>query len=118
MNKLEQAARQALGALVRAEAMYGQPNADIQTALREALAQPQGEWVAWLTRKFVDNFAVDGYETCLEGEYGCFPVYTTPPSVEAAIEATKEKVAKFFDRDKYHNFGVGHEIAAAIRSMK
>jgi hypothetical protein len=39
MNKLEQAARQALGALVRAEAMYGQPNADIQTALREALAE-------------------------------------------------------------------------------
>lgn len=38
MNKLEQAARQALGALVRAEAMYGQPNADIQTALRSALA--------------------------------------------------------------------------------
>ena len=36
-TKLEQAARQALGALVRAEAMYGQPNADIQTALREAL---------------------------------------------------------------------------------
>ena len=40
-TKLEQAARQALGALVRAEAMYGQPNADIQTALREALAEPK-----------------------------------------------------------------------------
>ena len=38
-TKLEQAARQALGALVRAEAMYGQPNADIQTALREALKE-------------------------------------------------------------------------------
>ena len=38
-TKLEQAARQALGALVRAEAMYGQPNADIQTALREALSE-------------------------------------------------------------------------------
>lgn len=37
---------------------------------------------------------------------------------ESGVEATKEKVAKFFDRDKYHNFGVGHEIAAAIRSMK
>jgi len=38
-TKLEQAARQALGALVRAEALYGQPNADIQTAIREALAE-------------------------------------------------------------------------------
>ena len=38
MDKLREAARQALGALVRAEALYGQPNADIQTAIREALA--------------------------------------------------------------------------------
>jgi len=41
VDKLREAARQALGALVRAEALYGQPNADIQTALREALAEPQ-----------------------------------------------------------------------------
>jgi hypothetical protein len=40
MTPKERAAmEQALGALVRAEAMYGQPNADIQTALREALAE-------------------------------------------------------------------------------
>ena len=39
MTELEQAARQALEALVRAEALYGQPNADIQTAIREALAE-------------------------------------------------------------------------------
>jgi hypothetical protein len=37
-DKLRAAMQQALGALVRAEAMYGQPNADIQTALRSALA--------------------------------------------------------------------------------
>ena len=56
-TKLKQAARQALGALVRAEAMYGQPNADIQTALRETLAsrcqtttteQAEQEPVAWM----------------------------------------------------------------------
>ena len=37
MDKTRAAMQQALGALVRAEAMYGQPNTDIQAALREAL---------------------------------------------------------------------------------
>ena len=76
MNKLEQAARQALGALVRAEAMYGQPNADIQTALREALAE-QAE------QEPVGYFAYDEEHDIWEeltgpNAPGATPLYTAP----------------------------------------
>jgi len=37
MSDLRKAAKQALGCLVRAEALYGQSNADVQAALRAAL---------------------------------------------------------------------------------
>ena len=43
------------------------------------------------------------------------PLYTTPPSVEAAIEATLEKAAKICD-DK-HDY-MCSRAAAAIRNMK
>jgi hypothetical protein len=108
------------------------------TALREALAQPQvvtegnasevrstdtGEPVAW--QFFQDGKWWNG------SEYNChrqntedagIPVrnlYTNPPSVEAAIAATKEKAAKvcegvFNMTDNY----MANKCAAAIRSMK
>jgi len=45
--------------------------------------------------------------------------YTTPPSVEAAIEATKEKAAKLIEERAKQRHGYDkHEDAAAIRSMK
>ena len=55
--------------------------------------------------------------TIYDPEYhqGWTPLYTSPPSVEAAIEATKEKAAKICD-DK-HDY-MCSRAAAAIRNMK
>jgi hypothetical protein len=72
--------------------------------------------------------------TIYDPEYhqGWTPLYTSPPSVEAAIEATKEKAAKVCEEygnsvnnDWNKQLGVAddlvsiaEECAAAIRSMK
>ena len=96
------------------------------TALREALAQPQdhseqhlnmvqGEPVGYLV------YSLDGVN--FQDSYceGAEPVYTTPPSVEAAIEATKEKAAKVCEEPMYFcqsRAKTSGECAAAIRSMK
>lgn len=45
-------------------------------------------------------------------------LYITPPSVEAAIEATKEKAAKVCENVICYHKGVAKLCAAAIRSMK
>lgn len=115
---------------------------DAITALREALAQPQGEpqtIYIETEKEFFSNgrkiakeldsiqqnvpqcdpvgylvYSLDGVN--FQDSYceGAEPVYTAPPSVEAAIEATKEKAAKVCKP-----FGnTGEVIAAAIRSMK
>ncbi len=132
------------------------------TTLREALAQPQdhseqhlnmvqGEWVAWRVTgafedmPFKDRSSAEAYRKGLNDGYGSdaysvSPLYTTPPSVEAAIKAallkqqelwiqatedgieaaikaTKEKAAKIADdHDKQCTFK--HGLGAAIRSMK
>jgi hypothetical protein len=51
-------------------------------AAADLLAQPAPvqEPVAWLSRRYVDNFPVSGYETAQPTDYGAFPVYTTPPA--------------------------------------
>jgi hypothetical protein len=78
---------------------------------------PQGESVAlyfgltpdhtWLSTTEADYHKLkDAYR---------MKVYTTPPSVEAAIEATKEKAAKVCEEV---DTLVGYDLAAAIRSMK
>jgi hypothetical protein len=50
--------------------------------LKELDKQEQGEPVAWLSRRYVDNFPVSGYETAQPTDYGAFPVYTTPPAAQ------------------------------------
>ena len=110
MTKLEQAARQALGALVRAEAMYGQPNADIQTALREALAeQAEQEPVAWalmhsLGIEFSSRFPIQETREAAEelarrhmGNVSVTPLYTSPPQrewVEPSDEQIEDIISK------------------------
>jgi len=93
---------------------------------------PQGEPVYAFRRKGLDDFC-----TCDERRYlelsdkpNLFETtifYTTPPSVEAAIEATKEKAAKVCEATRIERikseWDAGHETgcsscAAAIRSMK
>ena len=59
--------------------------------------------------------------TIYDPEYhqGWTPLYTSPPSVEAAIEATKEKAAKVCDKyAKKWRSNMVMDCAAAIRSMK
>ena len=55
--------------------------------------------------------------TIYDPEYhqGWTPLYTSPPSVEAAIEATKEKAAKVCEELGWRD---SSEFAAAIRGMK
>jgi transcription elongation factor Elf1 len=93
------------------------------------LAQPQGESVSLPCCGYTNPEAIkwnqfNGVVQC----HNCGQVYNiTPPSVEAAIEATKEKAAKVCD--KYAAGGAGSEwdmgyltaaqsCAAAIRGMK
>ena len=97
MNKLEQAARQALGALVRAEAMYGQPNADIQTALREALAE-QAE------QEPVGYFAYDEEHDIWEeltgpNAPGATPLYTAPARTK---DLTDDEIAALWASDGFY----------------
>ena len=73
-------------------------------ALREALAQPQGEPVAWCVHPFdygVGHAGVyamtqrpEQVEAWKRKGWEVKQLYTTPPSVEATIEETKEKAAK------------------------
>ena len=117
------------------------------TALREALAQPtikdsltvqpQGEWVD-LTDAQISLMAfndceedwdslsnkrcwLDGYEIGAREAIKDFKKLNTPPSVEAAIEATKEKAAKVCEELGETNKGFplsAKSYAAAIRSLK
>ncbi len=125
MNDQQRAAMQmALEALEKATMVYEandthpltvQRAEDAITALREALAQPQGEWVA-----IVHNTDTPGNWSIIKpGLPAGTQLYTTPPSVEAAIEATKERAAKIADYwAENDDWPCGTGIAAAIRSMK
>jgi hypothetical protein len=44
--------------------------------------QPKQEPVAWLSRRYVDNFPASGYETTQPTDHGAFPVYTHPQPKE------------------------------------
>jgi hypothetical protein len=94
---------QVLGALVRAEMMYQQPNKTLQAALRAALEQPQGEQepVAWMcteTRVLYDTDTrqVDKHH----GFKPTVPLYThpqpprqplTPEQLEVLMPKPREK---------------------------
>jgi hypothetical protein len=103
----------------------------VAAALREALAQPQGEPVAWM-HIFMGVAQINTTPPEIYGkDWTHQPLYTTTPSVEAAIEATKEKAAKVcaelvvpWDENTpngeliaIRNSGMV-DCAAAIRSMK
>ncbi len=111
MNDQQRAAMQmALEALEKADERDGYWSYDIEiTALREALAQPQGEPV------FLS------YDDPLISEtIKNDPLYIR--GYEAAIEATKEKAAKVCEElwanDKHNAVSGADVCAAAIRSMK
>ena len=71
------------GLLSAFELGYGQGIKDGKTHFTKALAEPEQEPVAWLTRRTGDGGAyVDGYESCEPTDYGAFPVYTAPPKRE------------------------------------
>ena len=56
---------------------------DLLIDCREALAQPEQEPVAWITRRTGDGGVVlSGYETCEPTDYDSIPVYTAPPKRE------------------------------------
>jgi len=84
------------------------------------LTQPQ-EPVAWGWRDpdgFISDCICPDEHDRIEGDY-TVPLYTAPPSVEAAIEATKEKAAKVceeLENRKWHE--PMYDCSAAIRSMK
>ena len=123
----------------------------IAASLREALAQPQGEPVAWGVRT-TDDYLIFQVQTHAEQfaekwELRVDNLYTTPPSVEAAIEEKDHQIAtlmcdieEMYSREDVDHLigvereatkekaakvcesyiveGIGREMAAAIRSMK
>ena len=91
------------------------------TALREALRNASevrstdtGEPVAWIIDDGEKRWAT--LHPSYTKIYSAVPLYTTPPSVEAAIEATKEKAAK--EGWMAASSDCEDRVAAAIRSMK
>ena len=74
-------------------------------ALRTALAQPEQEPVAWVCRGV---YSPTGH--CPE----CQPLYTAPPSIEAAILAEREACAEWL-RDNYQDYKNIADICEAIR---
>ena len=67
-------------------------------ALRDRLAQPEPEPVAWLSKCYNEDNEFLGY-TLWDRDIGeeSFPVYTTPPSIEAAVLAEREACADVAD---------------------
>jgi len=82
MNDLRKAAEMALEALEE----YGWYQDPVLHLLRKALAQPEQEPVAWITRRNGDGGVVlSGYETCEPIDYDATPVYTAPPSKQKPV---------------------------------
>lgn len=82
MSTLREAAQMALEALEKQDAISGYPNYKKQRkALREALAQPEPEPVAWMV------YTLDGKSVCVTDnpadfteQHKALPLYTAPPS--------------------------------------
>ena len=76
------------------------------------------EPVAWIYKGRIHEF--DPLEWA-SPEFEITPLYTTPPSVEAAIEATKAKYEKKFDEvfgELVEKIKGGMSAESTIRSMK
>ena len=73
------------------------------TAIKEALAQPEQEPVAWRYRMSVeDGYWVWNYATYIERQKDdrCEPLYTTPPQ-RTWVGLTDEEVKKIVGSDRY-----------------
>ena len=75
---------------IREHAMY-----EVQRLGQEIEQEP----VAWLTRRYVDNFPTSGYETAQPTDYGAFPAYSHPQP-KAWIGLTDEDCERMSDGDK------------------
>lgn len=124
MTKLEQAARQALGALVRAEALYGQPNADIQTAIREALAEQEKQEPVALdeVRRIAAEYAEPNSQVDSGNLYWalCEALkYTAPVDAKAIRSEALEEAAKVCRTAQAQGLqSIREAIEAAIRGLK
>ena len=95
MNDLRKAAEIALAHLESIsdwDCTY--PIGKAKDALRQALAQPEQEPVAWIHTRC-------GHPLYLSFQYHAedVPLYTAPPSIEAAVLAEREACAKLIEAD-------------------
>jgi len=75
-----------------------------------ALAQPEQEPVAWITRRTGDGgVVISGYETCEPTDYDAIPIYTAPPKREW-VGLTDE------ERRHYNNRLSGSSVAEEIEA--
>jgi hypothetical protein len=88
MTTLRKAAKKALEALDRSDYFGWQSNIPIIKSLREALAQPEPEPVAWMI------YTLDGASVCVTdspsdftSEYRALPIYATPPQRKPLTDA-------------------------------
>ena len=119
MTKLEQAARQALEALEKAERQLGYNNIvphscykDAITALREALAeQAEQEPVAWLYRGEVHAFDPSGWA---KGEVT--PLYATPvQQVNLTDDEIHKAVLVAVNSNELNAMGIARAVIAAYK---
>jgi hypothetical protein len=106
MNSDRELMQMALDALESIERLtdgaWQDPFAKERKALRDRLAQPEPEPVAWRYRTvtFWNSNPQWRYLNSLEGTEGLLglePLYTTPPNIEAAVLAEREACAKVCD---------------------
>lgn len=114
MSDLRKAAEMALEALDCLPWQASPIAREATQALRQALAQPEQEPVAWM---YVND---DG--ECEQIEYGepfndpsVTPLYTSPPSIEAVVLAERAACEKACE-EFYTIEGIAQKCAAAIRA--
>ena len=81
-------------------------------ALRQALAQPEQEPVAWITPDG-EGFRIRFSPPVNDMPLGWEPFYTASPSIEAAVLAEREAIMEICNR---HNHPIAGVIHHAIRA--
>lgn len=111
MTTLREAAKKALEALDRSDYFGWQSNIPIIKSLREALAQPEPEPVAWMVYTLDGKSAfVTDNPTDFGPEHKALPLYTSPPQRKPL---TDEEII-MLTADTWGNASIAPQLAPAF----